>query len=48
MPVRVGLRYIDLWKESLEDQIVAYEQEPVTPGQIVFYGPSNDSFHRSM
>ncbi len=40
MPVRVGLRYIDIWKESMEEQIVAYEQEPVTPGQIVFYGPS--------
>lgn len=40
MPVRVGLQYIDLWKESMEEQIVAYEQEPVITGQIVFYGPS--------
>ena len=40
MPVRVGLRYIDIWKDSLEEQIVRYEEEPIVPGQIVFYGPS--------
>ena len=40
MPVKVGLKYIDIWKESLEDQVVAYEKEDVEKGQIVFYGPS--------
>ena len=40
MPVKVGLRYIEKWKDSLEDQVLAYEQMPVTKGQIVFYGPS--------
>jgi len=41
MPVKVGLRYIDIWKDCLEDAVVAYEQEPLHKGQIVFYGPSN-------
>ena len=41
MPVRVGLQYIDIWKESLENAVRRYEQEQVEPGQIVFYGPSN-------
>ena len=40
MPVKVGLRYIDIWQESMEDEILAYEKEPITEGQIVFYGPS--------
>ena len=41
MPVRVGLRYIDIWNSSLEKAVLAYEQESVEKGQIVFYGPSN-------
>ena len=41
MAVKVGLRYIDIWKDCLEDAVVAYEQEPLHKGQIVFYGPSN-------
>jgi len=41
MPVKVGLQYIDIWQESMEEQIAAYEQEPVIEGQIVFYGPSH-------
>lgn len=40
MGVKVGLQYIDAWRESMEEQICAYEREPVTEGQIVFYGPS--------
>lgn len=40
MPVKVGLRYIDLWQESMEDEVLAYEKEPLHKGQIVFYGPS--------
>ncbi|MBR6728133.1 MAG: hypothetical protein IKM08_08050 [Clostridia bacterium] len=41
MPVRVGLQYIAQWKDSLENTVRAYEQEPAPQGQIVFYGPSN-------
>ena len=41
MPVKIGLRHIDLWNESLEKQVQKYEEEQVEPGQIVFYGPSN-------
>ena len=41
MPVKIGLKTIEKWKESLEAQVVCYEQEPVVKGQIVFYGPSN-------
>ena len=41
MPVKVGLQYIDGWKESMEDEVLAYEKEPVVKGQIVCYGPSN-------
>ena len=40
MPVKVGLHYIDLWQESMEDEVLAYEKEPVVENQIVFYGPS--------
>lgn len=41
MPVRVGLKYIEKWKESMENRILIYEQEPIIKDQIVFYGPSN-------
>lgn len=41
MPVKVGLKFIEIWKTSLEDAVLRYEQEPVEQGQIVFYGPSN-------
>ena len=41
MPIRIGLQHIDRWNESLEKQVVAYEQENAPLGQIVFYGPSN-------
>ena len=40
MPVKVGLHYIDIWQESMEDEILAYEKEELHKGQIVFYGPS--------
>lgn len=40
MPIKVGLKYIDIWQESMEDEVLAYEQEPLHKGQIVFYGPS--------
>ena len=39
--IKVGLRYIEQWKESLENQVLAYEREEAEKGQIVFYGPSN-------
>lgn len=40
MSVKVGLKYIEPWKESMEEAIVAYEKEETEKGQIVFYGPS--------
>lgn len=40
MAIKVGLRYIEQWKESMEDEVLAYEAEPQEKGQIVFYGPS--------
>ena len=40
MAVKVGLKYIDIWGESMEDAIANYEKEVQEPGQIVFYGPS--------
>ncbi len=41
MPVKVGLRYIDIWKDSMEDVVREYEKEPIENGKIVFYGPSD-------
>lgn len=41
MAVKIGLKYIEIWNESMEDAVVKYEQEEVKKGQIVFYGPSN-------
>lgn len=40
MSVKVGLQYIDIWQESMEEQILAYEKENIMTDQIVFYGPS--------
>lgn len=40
MPVRIGLQKIEMWNESLEDQVRNYEKEEIQKGQIVFYGPS--------
>lgn len=40
MALKVGLKYIDIWQESMEEAVLAYEQEPLYKGQIVFYGPS--------
>lgn len=40
MPVKVGLKYIEIWKDSMEKAVCAYEEEPVVKDQIVFYGPS--------
>lgn len=40
MPVKVGLKYIEIWGDSMEDAVREYEAEPVNKGQIVFYGPS--------
>ena len=41
MIVKVGLKYIEKWNESMEEQILEYENETVSKGEIVFYGPSN-------
>ena len=40
MPVKVGLHYIDIWKDSMENQVRKYEAEETPKDQIVFYGPS--------
>ena len=40
MPVKVGLKYIEIWKDSMEQAVQAYEKEPTVTDQIVFYGPS--------
>lgn len=40
MAVKVGLKFIEIWGESMEDEVLAYEAEPQEKGQIVFYGPS--------
>ena len=41
MAVKIGLKYIEIWKDSLEDAVVNYEKESCPKGEIVFYGPSN-------
>ena len=42
MPVKIkNLKFIDKWGESLENQVLAYEKEPIRKGEIVFYGASN-------
>lgn len=41
MAIKVGLKFIELWNESMEEAVCQYEQEPIHKGQIVFYGPSN-------
>ncbi len=41
MPVKVGLKVIEQWRDSMENAVRRYEEEPVEKGQIVFYGPSN-------
>ncbi len=41
MPVRVGLKVIELWISSMENVVQEYEKEPIEKGKIVFYGPSN-------
>jgi hypothetical protein len=40
MPVKVGLKYIEIWKDSMEQAVQTYEKEPTVTDQIVFYGPS--------
>lgn len=41
MSIKVGLRFIEKWGESLEKQVLRYEAENAPTGQIVFYGPSD-------
>ena len=41
MPVRVGLKHIELWNTSMEKEVCRYEAEETPKSQIVFYGPSN-------
>jgi hypothetical protein len=41
MAVKVGLKYIEIWKDCLENAVQEYEKESVEKGQILFYGPSH-------
>jgi len=41
MPVKVGLKVIEKWNDSMEKAVCRYESEETEKGQIVFYGPSN-------
>ncbi|MBQ9922472.1 MAG: hypothetical protein IJO52_09805 [Clostridia bacterium] len=40
MSLKVGLKYIEIWNESLESVVCEYEKEQNNKGEIVFYGPS--------
>ena len=40
MSVKVGLKYLEIWNEDIENRIFEYEKEEFEKGQIVFYGPS--------
>ena len=40
MAVKIGLKYIEIWKDSMEQAVQTYEKEPTVTDQIVFYGPS--------
>ena len=40
MPVKVGLKFIEIWKSSMEEAVCEYEKEPLQKRKIVFYGPS--------
>lgn len=40
MPIRVGLKHIEIWNDSMEEAVCQYEKEPIYKGEIVFYGPS--------
>lgn len=40
MPIKVGLKHIEIWNDSMENAVSAYEREPIIRDQIVFYGPS--------
>ena len=41
MPIKVGLKRIEIWNDSMENAVCRYEEEPQHKEQIVFYGPSN-------
>jgi len=40
MAIKVGLKLIEIWNDSMEKAVCQYEQEPIQKGKIVFYGPS--------
>ena len=40
MAVKIGLKFIEIWNESMEDEVLTYEKEEAKKGKIVFYGPS--------
>lgn len=40
MAVKIGLKFIEVWGDSMEDAVCRYEKEEIKKGGIVFYGPS--------
>lgn len=40
MSIKVGLKHIEIWNDSMEKVVCKYEEEPIHKGEIVFYGPS--------
>ena len=41
MSIKVGLKHIEIWNDSMEKAVCKYEEEPIHKGEIVFYGPSD-------
>ena len=41
MPVKIDLKYVEMWKWDVEKEVKKLEDEPIYKGEIVFYGPSN-------
>ena len=41
MAVKVGLKVIEIWGDSMENAVLEYEKEEIKKGQIVFYGSSS-------
>ena len=41
MAVKVGLKLIEIWNDSMEDAVLEYEKEEIQTDRIVFYGSSS-------
>ena len=40
MELKVGLKFIEIWKDDLESVVCEYEKQEIHKGDMVFYGPS--------